>query len=504
MATKKLYQTAALVTALSIVERFLGFLYRIVLSRTIQETGMGLYQIALSLFAVLVTVTSSGIPITLSRMITKHRAENNLRGERSSVTAGILLSLAFSVPVFLFFMFFHDSLSFLFSDKNAESLFLIMLFGLVFNSVYAVLRGSFWGNKQFLAYSLIELVEEAVMITVGTVLVLRATDVLSGAKRAALAVVVSYVCSFAIALIYFFVKGGRLSSPRREFRPLFSSSMPITAMRTSTSLINSLVAVLLPARLMSCGMTSERALAEFGVAFGMAIPVLFIPSTLIGSFSLVLVPELSENFYKQRHGALKKDIENALTLTIAIACLMIPFLFVLGKDAGFLLYGSEKAGEMISYSCLMLLPMSVSMITTSMLNSLQLEKRTLLNYLLGAAALLLCLWFLPQAIGVYALIVGMCANFTLSCALDLILLHKKCVQKPKYLAFLFKACLFSLFMSLSGTLYYDLSLKLFSYPFALAATLLSMGLTALLLSLLLDLIPRSQLKKLFKKKQFTY
>ena len=74
MSKANIYQTAAYVTIFSVVEKFLGFLYRIVLSRTLGSEGVGLYQIALSVFAVLVTATSSGIPITVSRLITKHRA----------------------------------------------------------------------------------------------------------------------------------------------------------------------------------------------------------------------------------------------------------------------------------------------------------------------------------------------------------------------------------------------------------------------------------------------
>ena len=48
---KNIYRTAAVVTGLSIAERALGFLYRIVLSRLIGAEGLGLYQVALSVFS---------------------------------------------------------------------------------------------------------------------------------------------------------------------------------------------------------------------------------------------------------------------------------------------------------------------------------------------------------------------------------------------------------------------------------------------------------------------
>ena len=71
LRAQNLYRTAAYVTAFSVAEKAFGFLYRIILSRTLGSEGMGIYQIALSVFAVLITAASSGIPLTVSRLITK-------------------------------------------------------------------------------------------------------------------------------------------------------------------------------------------------------------------------------------------------------------------------------------------------------------------------------------------------------------------------------------------------------------------------------------------------
>lgn len=447
-------KTATLVTAFSICERALGFLYRIILSRTIGAEGMGIYQLTLSVFAVFITATSSGIPITLSRLIAKYKAKKNLRAEQQTVTAAICLTLAFCIPIFFALYFGHGLVDFLFSDKRCTQVFLIMLYGFVFTSVYAVVRGSFWGNKQFLAYSVIEFLEETVMIVVGALLVLNVTDVLDGARRAAFAVVISYITSFTIAMIYFFVKGGKFVNPRGQFRPLLASATPITAMRTSTSLINSLVSVLLPMRLIAAGMTAAEATAEYGITLGMAIPILYTPSTIIGSIALVLTPELSECFYGKKYDTLKNNLEKALKATVFIACALIPLFFVFGKDMGMLLYSSARSGEIIRYACFMLLPMSLSMITTSMLNSLGCERRTLLYYFFGAAAMLISVWFLPSCIGVYALCVGQALSHVICAVCNLRLLHKRCVKPPAYLQFTAKICIIAAIELVIGSLLY--------------------------------------------------
>ena len=70
MKSENIYRTVAYVTAFSVAEKFFGFLYRIILSRTLGSEGMGMYQVALSVFAVLATVAASGLPLTVSRLIT--------------------------------------------------------------------------------------------------------------------------------------------------------------------------------------------------------------------------------------------------------------------------------------------------------------------------------------------------------------------------------------------------------------------------------------------------
>ena len=416
-------------TAFSVAEKFFGFVYRIVLSRTLGSEGMGLYQTALSVFAVLVTAASSGVPLTVSRLITKYRAKNNPAAQQSVVSAALVCVLCFSVPLFLLLFFGHGLFDFLFSDPRCMAVLLVLLPSLIFNSVYSVIRGVLWGNKQFVPYCVIDLVEELCMIGAGVLLVVHATDVFDGARRVAAAIAFSYFVSFALAGIWYFAKGGRLRSPRRQLKPLLSSAMPLTAMRTSGSLINSAISLLLPARLIAAGMTSGEAMSEIGVAMGMSMPVLAIPATLIGSLALVMVPELAENYFRGQHSRLRANIEKALKVTVLIACLLIPPLFVLGEDIGVLLFSSVQSGQIIRNSCVILLPTSIAMITTSILNSLGYEKQTCIYFFIGAIATVACVWFLPALVGVYAILLGTAASAVITMLLNLRLIGKKSKEK---------------------------------------------------------------------------
>ncbi|MDE7159159.1 MAG: oligosaccharide flippase family protein, partial [Clostridiales bacterium] len=320
---QNLYKTTAVVTIFTAFEHFLGFLYRIILSRTLGSEGLGVYQVALTVFAVFLTVSSSGLPITLSRIISKHRANGYKKGERAATSAAIIITLSFSVPITLLLFLFREPFSKIFTDPRSADLFYILIFGLSFTSVYAIIRGCFWGNRRFFAYSFIELVEEMIMIVVGVVLIVFLHSAIADVNKAAIAVLVSYLCSFTIAVVYFFVKGGKLASPKGELLPLLKSSMPVTTMRTSSSLINSLISVIFPMRLIAAGMSSAGAMSEFGVVYGMVMPILMTPSTLVNSLALVLVPEISECYYKKQTEKLSALLTKALNTTLLVAFALV-------------------------------------------------------------------------------------------------------------------------------------------------------------------------------------
>ncbi|PWM71287.1 MAG: hypothetical protein DBX59_09235 [Bacillota bacterium] len=449
---KRLYKTAAVVTLFSVAEKFLGFTYRIFLSRTIGSEGVGLYQISLSVFAVLLTLACSGIPITVSRLMTKYKALNQPKKEKSVVTAGLLLAVVLSLPLLLCFLFGSGRFGFLFTDERCMSVFLIVLPALTFNCVYAVIRGAFWGNKDFLPYSIIELLEEIVMIFLGVILITGATSVFDGAKRAAYAVLGSYLFSFAAGTVVFFLRGGRLANPKKEFFPLLASVMPITAMRTANSFVSSLISIILPLRLVAAGMTNSEALSLFGSAFGMAMPLLSVPNTFLGSFILVLVPEISENYYKNDMKSLQANFEKAMKLSVFVSCVFIPLYLVLGEEIGVLVYRDAQSGKYLSSAAFLMLFMGISALTTSVLNSVGMEKRSLLYFLAGAAIMLLCIWFLPAVMGAHALIAGFAAVFALTSVLNLRLLHKKCRVKANYLKFVLLGTLFLIPTSAVGFL----------------------------------------------------
>ena len=424
------------VTVFSTAERLLGFIYRIFLSRNLGSEGMGLYQVALSVVGLIMTLTSSGIPITVSRIMTKHSAENHDELSFGTVTAGILLSLVLSLPVVLIIYFVPSISGLIFTDERCYILLKIILPGIVITSVYSVIRGYFWGKKYFLSYSLIEFTEELIMLVAGVILINSATSADGGIRGAGNAVLISYVFSFVTAIILYFIRGGKIKSPKSELKPLISSATPITAMRTATSLINTLIAIILPMRLVLGGMSQSLAMSSYGELSGMSIPLIYIPSTLIGSIALVLVPELSDNYYRHSTITLKNNMEKGVKSSVFISALIVPVFLSVGKELGVLVYDNINAGVYVQRASIIMLPMSISMISTSMLNSLNLEKKTLAYYSVGAVFLIASIYFLPKYLGVYALVVGLFISYVITATCNLLLIKKTCKRPPEYSFFI--------------------------------------------------------------------
>ena len=64
---KSLFKAVFIITVFSISTRLLGFLLKIFLSRQIGAEGLGIFQVALSIAMIFITLVSSGLPLIVSK-----------------------------------------------------------------------------------------------------------------------------------------------------------------------------------------------------------------------------------------------------------------------------------------------------------------------------------------------------------------------------------------------------------------------------------------------------
>lgn len=253
--------------------------------------------------------------------------------------------------------------------------------------------------------------------------------------------------------------------------------------------------------LRAAGYTSAAAMSEYGMVYGMVMPVMAVPCAFIGSIALVLVPELSEQFYRGNKEQVRALVSRAINATLLISCALLPFYLVCGEGVGIMLYSNAKSGELISRCAFILLPMGITMITTSILNSLGCEKKTLAIFLCGSAGMLLSVLILPRFLGSGALVVGMTCDSCITAILSLFLLGKKTggMRITGHFLRLLAACLPA---TVLGFVAHHALERVVNYLPALALSMLVILIAEFVLFSLLGLIsPRAMFTRFLQKKR---
>lgn len=433
--SSKILKSVAIVTVFSVFTRTLAFIFKIYLSRKLGAEVVGLYQICLSLFFLFAGVSASGITTVLSR---KTAEQNALKGKRgfSLTTSALIISGSVSLATVLLLFLLRPYLSYIISDSRAVPLFMIMAPALITTTVYNVIRASFWGNKAFATFSATEMIEEVLRILFTLLFVSGVVSGVSGAYGIALAFTVSDLSVAIILFALYFIKGGRLAKPS-GYKELFKPSIPVTAMRVFGSLAGAAVALLLPARLIFGGLSVADATAAYGRVAGMANPLLFAPNAIISSLAIVLIPEMSENRIKGDFGALNRQINTGITVSVLISGAFMAIFLSVGKELCEVIFADTAAGEYLEKAAFIMLLSPISLIATSTLNSIGMEKEAFLTFVAGTVLLLLCVYVLPPYLGVYSLVAANAASLLVSVPLALYFLRKKINLSFKFIKSIF-------------------------------------------------------------------
>lgn len=408
------------VTGFSVATRLTSFFFKMWMSRSLGAETVGLYQIALSIILLLFSLTA-GAPTVLSRKVAG--AEGDKRKQNAFVSATLIIGLVVGAVLLIVLYSCHSHLDGLFADDRCVKLFLIMLPTLLTSTLYQSLRSWFWGRKKFLAFSSTEFLEEVVKIVLATCLA-GGVVALDGGVAVAIAFTVSDLVCVLVLGVMFFVKGGRICRPAGT-KEIIRSTLPLSTMRILTSLSATATALIIPERLVASGMSMSFATAEYGRIAGMAFPLIIAPATVISALAVVLIPDVASLAEKKDYESVKTKLKALLVFSALVSGFFFMLYLPFGKHLGKLFFGDEHAGEFISYCAPMVFPLALNHATSPILNSLGLEKRTFINYIVGAVLMLPCILVLPKFIGVYSVAVGMGVAFTVSAVLSLVSLKKK-------------------------------------------------------------------------------
>ncbi len=422
---KSIFKSVATITMFSMLTRALGFFFRIFLSRTIGAEALGIYQVALSVFMVLLTIVSSGFTLIISRMTASYRVTSNKKATGTLISSSLFVGLIVSVFLCLIILIFRNLFSNLFTDENCMNILIILLPSLIFSSIYSVFRGAMWGNDNYFGLCVSELFEQVVKIVVCVLVLASGLSALQNAMAVAWSFTLScFVSAFFVMLLYFFY-GGKLGKPSKIYKNLIRQSAPITGVRVASSFVQPLIALILPAKLIAAGYTTTQAMSLYGIAVGMTLPFLYIPSALIGSLATALVPDISMALVQNDRTHIENRVKTSITFSLFVSFLIVPIFIAIGDKMGLLIYNDVLSGQLLQYSAWIMVPMGITNITSAILNSVGLEVKSFVNYILGGIFLFACVLFLPQYLGINALILGLGVSSVVSAILNLLMLKRK-------------------------------------------------------------------------------
>lgn len=420
---KSIFKAVALVTIFSIITRTLGFFFRIFISRKLGAEGLGLFQIASNILGIFMTLISSGLPLTTAKMVTKYEVNNDLKKRNRVVTSGLIIALVVACVCSLMVVCLKDVWGIILTDNRAVEILLIMTPSVIFSSIYAIFRGALWGKSDYFNCGLTELLEQIIRFVLTFIMLLNVNDFFQATKNSAIAFNITCLISALItALIYF--KNGKLDFSKGEYRNIFKSSLPITGVRLANSLVQPLTTLIIPAMLILAGYSQSEAISSFGIVMGMTFPMLYVPMAVIGSLSMVLIPSISSMLVKRQHSQIKENVTTSIHLSIFLSMLFIPLYLSVGDKIGIVLYNNEMSGIMLQLSAICVLPITLCNLTGSVLNALNLEVKSFINYIIGSAILFAVLIGATWLIGINSIILAQFLSMSVIALLNFRMIKK--------------------------------------------------------------------------------
>lgn len=416
--SKSIFKSFMLVTGFSIATRFLSFIYKIIISRYFGAEAIGIFGMAVSFLGFFMAI-NSGIPLILSRKI----AEGTSKIEQSkNVTFSLIVTILTYVFIAILLLAFSPLLPYYFQNKKAVVVFYLLLPALFSSGFYSIIRAYLLGNKYFLSFSSTEFLEEVLTIIL-TFLFTAIFAFYNGEIIIALAVTVADITSVLVLFAIYFIKGGKIVKPSFQ-KELIKNSVPITTNRIISSLTATFSAFIVPYKLIESGLNEMTATAIFGRFTGMCMPLISAPSALIGSLAIVLIPELASLKTSSYNGAVNK-IEKSLSFSVIVAGLFVGIYMALGEEITTLVFNDKMSGTYVTYSAIIIFPLVLTQLSTSILNTLNRENTTLKNYIISNIPMLIIISTLTKKLGVLSLAIGFFTSFLINSILNLYTLNKE-------------------------------------------------------------------------------
>lgn len=353
MTKRKFFIQGAILTAVSLFLRVTNMGYRSYLSQKIGSEGMGLYQLIFSIFMLTVTLSTSGISLAVTRMVSAAIAAGRREVVRSTVARCFAFCLSISTFISLCLFFLADFAAALFlGDPQAAPCLQILGFGLPFMSLCTCMKGYFLAVDESLSTAASDTLEQILTILATVYLFWHFAP--QSIERACLAAMTASTLGEAVSFLVSwsaYRHSLKKNTPKEKkkskgvLKGLSHIALPCTLSSAAKSLLNTGENLLIPRELRKFGLSYSNSLSQYGLLQGMAMPMLYFPSSFLTSFASLLIPKVAK---EREQGHCRevayitgKAVRSALAYGMFFAAVFIAF----GDGWGQAFYHSSSAGE---------------------------------------------------------------------------------------------------------------------------------------------------------------
>lgn len=425
--TNPLITGTIILTITGFASRFIGFFYRIFLSRVFGAEGMGLYQLTSPILALTFSLTVSGMQTAISKFVASETSTKDYRSSFRTLLTGFSISMFLSVGCAGYIFLFSDMIAsnFLFEPRTAP-LLRIIAHSIPMATVHSCINGYFYGIRKTSVPSMTQLSEQ--IIRVGSVYLIYTYYTSKGyiptITFAVLGLVIGEAASMLVSLGAIYRRFYTLTNSHcilnkvrqssysylTEARRLLSLAVPLSLNRTLINFLQSIEAIYIPQCLQQYGYDNAKALSVYGVLTGMALPLILFPSAITNSVSVLLLPLVSEAEANANYHAIRKAVRKSIKYCLILGFACTGFFLLFGRFAGNLLYESSLAGSFIITLSFICPFMYIASTLNSILNGLGKTTSTFAFSMISLLFRLLFVFLAIPVLGIHGYLYGLLAS----------------------------------------------------------------------------------------------
>ncbi|SEG13144.1 stage V sporulation protein B [Caloramator fervidus] len=428
MKTSDFYKKTIILVLSNIITGTLNFIFSIILSRQIGAKGVGIYQLVMPLYNMFLFITGGGITVSISKIASEKKAKGKLNELYKTVKIVSLFELFWSIVITSLVIIFAKSFSnLILKDSTAYYSILAFTPALVIVSISSIYKGVYYGLQKVLEPAFIDIIEKIIRIIVMFPLVKVLKNI--SLELSCASAMLALSCGELSSLILFWAcykiyktKNKSFDKPDSPLQLLYDTlklSIPLAFNGIFSTIFSMLNSVLIPNRLQAAGFSYEDALSMFGKLSGMALNIVFYPTVILNSISIILIPSISEFLVLKNYSAVKRRIYKSIEIALILALSSFIILNNIPDKISILFYKEPSIAKLIKTLSYGLPLVYVEMISFSILNALGKQKQVMINSLMLSIIDLTIIYFfmsIPK-INIYAY----CINFIISAIVGLMI-----------------------------------------------------------------------------------